>query len=92
MLRLRLMEKTFVSPLFCNYYVTYYIKAVTKSQSKGNGKCKYFVNLKGGEHMDIKEVMEFLDLLRSLPKEEQERFYYMIKGAAIVAETEEKRS
>ncbi len=42
--------------------------------------------------MDIKEVMEFLDLLRSLPKEEQERFYYMIKGAAIVAETEEKRS
>lgn len=36
--------------------------------------------------MDVKEVMEFLELLRVLSKEEQEKFYYMIKGAALVAD------
>ena len=36
--------------------------------------------------MNVTEVMEFLEMLRKLSKEEQERFYYMIKGAALVAE------
>ena len=35
-----------------------------------------------------KEISAFLELLSKLSEEKQHEFYYMVKGAAVVAETE----
>ena len=36
--------------------------------------------------MKTKEIADFISLLSKLSEEQQREFYYMIKGAAIVAE------
>lgn len=36
--------------------------------------------------MNAKEIAALLDLLSKLNEEQQREFYYMIKGAAVVAE------
>ena len=36
--------------------------------------------------MNAKEIVAFLELLSKLNEEQQREFYYMIKGAAVVAE------
>lgn len=36
--------------------------------------------------MEIREIIEFFELVRALPPEKQKEFYYMVKGAAFVAE------
>lgn len=40
--------------------------------------------------MDVKEILEFLELLRKFDKDEQKEIYYMLKGAIICSGLEEK--
>ena len=37
--------------------------------------------------MSAKEIAAFIELLEKLTDEKRQEFYYMIKGAAVVAET-----
>lgn len=37
--------------------------------------------------MNIDEVMELVKYLQQLTPEKQKEFYYMVKGAAVVAES-----
>lgn len=37
--------------------------------------------------MSAKEIAAFIELLEKLTDEKRREFYYMIKGAAVVAET-----
>lgn len=41
----------------------------------------------GGDVMSAKEIAAFIELLEKLTEERRLEFYYMIKGAAVVAET-----
>lgn len=42
--------------------------------------------------MNTTEIATFLELLGKLNEEQQREFYYMVKGAAVVAESKARRA